>query len=567
MVDLAEKHSSSARFFAKVGAVVLVLGVLGAGARLGYVRFLPRILLKKARSAMAAGDLRNAALIAERAYQIRRSDVAAMRLLADIADRAGEYVALEWRKKVIESEPNSLPDILACANSAMAFGQPQVARDILATARDASGNAPYWNLRAYADASLGDFSDAQSEAAEATTLDPGNQDYQLTLAAAQLKTRRREVRDAARSTLEALTKSPRLAMAAERFLIDDSLANGDFTAARSLGESIVAGKECQFTDKLTYLTALNRSGDPRFPAYLESVEADAGRSPSNTGSLIAWMRGAGLKTEAFQWVKSLPPAVAHNSDSGPSVALCYVDTAHWRELHDLIKDASWDKVEYLRQAFLAHAAEMLGNRVEFQLTSNAAMGDTTGDVHAQRVLGQIELEWGWTGEAQRTLSDIVRTSDNREYLDWALRNLYTIYKSQGNVGQLAVVTQKMAELAPADDVIQNNFVMFSLLTRSNLLTVLPLAEALYKRHPGDPVYVSTYAYALLVHGDNNQAMSVIMTLSEEDRRSSSVAPYCGIILAANKDKQTAKGYLDLVDESKLLPQEAALVDAARVQVR
>jgi hypothetical protein len=58
-----------------------------------------------------------------------------------------------------------------------------------------------------------------------------------------------------------------------------------------------------------------------------------------------------------------------------------------------------------------------------------------------------------------------------------------------------------------------------------------------------------------------------MTLPDGDKRSSSIAPYCGIILAANKEKATAKTYLDLVDDSKLLPPEVILVNAARTEIR
>ena len=179
----------------------------------------------------------------------------------------------------------------------------------------------------------------------------------------------------------------------------------------------------------------------------------------------------------------------------------------------------------------------------------------------------MELEWGWQGEAQRTLADIVKTSENREYVEWALSRLYSIYVARKDAGQLAAVTRKMMELKPDDDAVRNNFAMFSLLTKNNLVDVLPLAEALYKRHPDDPVYVSTYAYSLLIHGENERAMKAIMALSDEERHSPLVAPYCGIILAANKEKEAAKTYLDLVDETKLFPQEANLVDAARNQIR
>jgi Flp pilus assembly protein TadD len=275
----------------------------------------------------------------------------------------------------------------------------------------------------------------------------------------------------------------------------------------------------------------------------------------------------GLNAQAYDWVETLPVAMRRTGEASPFVALCYTDTGHWRELHDLIKDANWGGSEYLRNAFLARAAEKLGNGTEFDSASNTAMAEATGNAQAQRLLAQTELDWGWQGEAQLTLSDIVRTSDNGASLDWALKNLYGMYQKKGDVVQLAAVTQKMAELKPDDDIIKNNFVMFSLLTRSNLLSVLPLAEALYKRHSADPVFVSTYAYSLLVRGDKDKAMAVIMTLPDEDKRSSPVSAYCGIILAANKEKETAKTYLDLVDESKLLPQEVILVNAARTQIR
>ena len=567
MVDLAQKHSQWTRFFAKAGAVVLVAGVLGAGARFAYVKFFPNILVKEARAAIAKGEYRNAALEAQRAYQIRHSDVDAMRLMADIAEQDGQYVALEWRKKILEFVPDSVPDILACASAALRFGQPQVAKETLAHDGIPTSNARYWALEASADNSLGNMSDAEREAEEAVRLEPSNEDYQLTLASVELKTRRAEVRDAARATLEGLTKSPRLKMAAERLLIEDSVANGELSAARKLSEAVVSGKDSQFYDQLMYLNILKRSGDAGFQEYLGKIEAGAGLSPSDTGTLIGWMRSVGLNEQAYEWVRTLPVAVTRTAEAGPFVAWCYADTGHWQELHDLIKDANWGKSEYQRNAFLARTAEKLGNRIEYDLASNAAMGGTTGNSQAQCALAEMELEWGWSGESQRTLSDIVKSADNREYLEWALKNLYRIYQKKGDVVQLAIVTQKMAELKPDDDIIQNNFVMFSLLTRSNLLTVLPLAEALYKRHSADPVFVSTYAYSLLVHGDKDQAMKVIMTLPEEDKRSQSVAAYCGIILAANKEKETAKTYLDLVNDSKLLPQEAILVNAARTEIR
>lgn len=568
MVNLVRrKRSRSARFIAKTCAWLLILALLAVGARFAYLAWFPDIFVNNARTDLANGDLRNAALAAERAFQIRNSDVDAVRIVADIADQSGQPVALGWREKLVELLPGSLPDILACADTELRFGLPQPAKETLGKAANAQGDPRYWYLEASADARLGHIGEAEREAAAAARLDPADKDYQLLHASLQLKTQHIEVRDEARSALEALTHDPRLRLAAERLLIDDSLANSELHAAIKLGEIVVSESDSQFYDKLTYLAMLKRSRDPKFAAYLQALQTSAAAGSSDTGTLVAWMRTAGLNMQAFDWVKSLPRPIASSAEAGPFVALAYTDAASWQPLHDLIADASWGKLDWLRSAFLARAAEMLGNGVELQLASDKALADASTDPRAERALAEIQLDWGSRGDAERTLWDIAGKHGADPSRAWALDSLYTIYAQQRNLEQLAAVTGKLAELRPDNDAVQNNFVMFSLLTHSNLLTVFPLAEAIYKRHPSTREYVSTYAYSLLVRGKNSEAMNVIMALSEADRKSPSVAPYCGIILAANNQKELAKTYLDIVDESKLFPEEAILVDAARNQTR
>ena len=265
MVDLQKKHSPLLLLFAKVAAVLLGLALLGIGARLAYARFFPDILVARARGALAKGDLRGAALAAQRAFQIRRTDIDAMRLIADVADQSGQYVALEWRKTIVETLPDSLPDNLACAATALRCGQAEVAKETLAKAKGASGNARYWALRASTDSYLGDLDDAEHEADEATRLDPKNEDYQITRAAVELKTQRIELRAEARATLEALMKEPRRRLAAERLLIEDSVANSELSSALKFGEVIAGEKESQFFDKLTYLSVPRAVRRPKVP--------------------------------------------------------------------------------------------------------------------------------------------------------------------------------------------------------------------------------------------------------------------------------------------------------------
>ena len=110
---------------------------------------------------------------------------------------------------------------------------------------------------------------------------------------------------------------------------------------------------------------------------------------------------------------------------------------------------------------------------------------------------------------------------------------------------------------------QNNIAQLSLLLNLNADRGHRLARDLHEREPKNPVYASTYAFALHAKGDTKKALAVMNTLTAEQLRQPEIAAYYGIILAAAGEHAKAAEYLDLGEKAGLLPEEKALVEKAR----
>src|SRR4029078_4101935 len=73
----------------------------------------------RAAAFLSGGDSVKAALSARRAYQINPSNADAVRMLAKIAHRDGDPIAIEWWRKLITRNPNDPRDVLAYARSSL----------------------------------------------------------------------------------------------------------------------------------------------------------------------------------------------------------------------------------------------------------------------------------------------------------------------------------------------------------------------------------------------------------------------------------------------------------------
>src|SRR5437588_1247886 len=115
-------HRRTERFYLKlllwgVIAIVLLIAVAWGGHDV-YARWQERRLTRRAWVALQHGDDATASLAARAVLQIKPTSVPAARIVAQLQEKAGDRAALDWRRKVVEAEPQSVADRLALARSA-----------------------------------------------------------------------------------------------------------------------------------------------------------------------------------------------------------------------------------------------------------------------------------------------------------------------------------------------------------------------------------------------------------------------------------------------------------------
>src|SRR5437588_1123907 len=124
------------------GLILLIAAVWG-GHDL-YVRWQEKRLVRRAIFDIEHGNERDASLAARTILQMKPSSASAARIMAELAERAGERAALDWRRKVVEAAPHSVDDALALARTAVQFNDLATAeRALSAVAGNGRNIAPY----------------------------------------------------------------------------------------------------------------------------------------------------------------------------------------------------------------------------------------------------------------------------------------------------------------------------------------------------------------------------------------------------------------------------------------
>src|SRR6185312_7083262 len=110
---------------------------------------------------LGGGELRQAALAGRRALQLDPSNVAAVRVVAEVAERAGDRSALGWRRKAIELQPDSIEDALAFVNCNLQFKDGATAEKALGQLKEKARDTAEFH------AAAGRLAEAKKEMAEA----------------------------------------------------------------------------------------------------------------------------------------------------------------------------------------------------------------------------------------------------------------------------------------------------------------------------------------------------------------------------------------------------------------
>lgn len=544
---------------------LLVFGGICFGVLRAWVHWDSQRWLKRAHGFVAAGDVKSAGLMARRAFQMNPDDVEACRLLAELGERDGQSSAIGWREQAVALRPDSKEDQVALAKTALQFDKVPVAEKALEKIRGKADQfAPYHEALAALALTKRDWAMAQKHFAEAIRLAPNNKAYQLKLALLQMRSGNPEERDGARKRLEQFLEDPESRGAATRALRDDAAGRRDPAAALDYSARLAGYPESAFRDRLSHVQVLRTLKNDQFAGKLEELQNEAGKDPGKLTVLLAWMSANQLALLALDWTKRLPPEMLKQKPVFVSVADCYVATNDWAGVTEWCKKANWLDLEFLRHAYLARAARARDDDLAQRSEWNLALRDAGADGDRVLSLEQIAARWGWKSEAEELLWTLGRNPEKQQA---ALLSLNQYYTEKGQTNDLFRVVARLYEINPNDEQVQNNLAQLSLLLNVNAARAYGLAEQLYKKHPDNAAYASTYAFSLYHRGQFKHATEIMNALPAQDLAEPNIAVYYGILLAGAGDKERASGYLELAPQATLLPEEKALVEKAELTTK
>jgi hypothetical protein len=547
-------------FLAVLGLVIFLVTAIWGGRDL-YVRWQEKRLVRRATVDLEQGNDRDANLAARTILEMKPSSASAARIMAQLAERRGERSALDWRRKVAQEEPDSVPDALALARCALHFKDLATAKRTLdAVDQNGRNTAEFHAACALLTQAMHEDEKAEQEWSEAIRLAPQDSSYRLQLATLRLRAKEPERRKSGEEMLNALRADPTQRVPATRALIMNGAAQRTSNdALLTMAQELQAYPEATFNDRLLYLDILRQLRAPEFTKYLTSFEQDADSDPVKLTALISWMATSGLSLVAIDFVHNLPSEILTKWPLPIAVAEAYAKFRDWAALEASVTNKDWGQSDFMRQAYLALALRGQNKTDAADKEWASAEKQAAAQPMFLSMLTRATSEWRWKKEWLELLWSLTKYPETQFE---ALQSLYQNYSDDGDTTGLYRVLVRLAELMPEDEAIQNNLAQICLLLNADTERARKLAAEVYSKQGSNPAYAATYAFALYTNGDTTGALKIMSALTPTQLCEPAVAAYYGILLAAAGNSQTAREYLKLAATAKLLPEEKALIKKA-----
>jgi tetratricopeptide (TPR) repeat protein len=545
---------------------LIIGGILGlflfiALAILG-VRFFhqwqERHLVRLSAAHLSGGDLKAAMLPARRALQMNPDNIEAARLIAQIADRAGDKAALDWWRKTVALPQHTTEDVLGLVRSAFRVNDLVTAEKALSSlddaARQTAGYHAAWGRLAEIKKNV---TEAESHWAQASAIVPDDLGYQFQLALIRLGSNDPTKRQAALEVLERLRADPKQRAGATRALIIDGVSHhADVKRMQSLAGELQNYPEAPLGDRLLYLEILRQLHDPAFGEYLGKLEHETVSNPVDLASLLSWMSGNETASAGIEFTRTLPADSREKWPVPPAIAALYSSAKDWTGLETMTRNTKWESHDFLRRAFLARALRGQDKQLPSEQEWIAAQKEASTQPQSLLMLARTVALWGWENETAELLWILAKNDDTKME---ALQTLYQHYAQKGDTSGLYRTLTRLVEAVPNDLVLQNNLAQVSLLLGADVERARKIAADLATKDPSNPSFLSTYAFSLYTKGDIKGALQAMDKLTPDQLRDASLSAYYGVVLAAAGQKEKAREYLRRASEAKLLPEEKALI--------
>ncbi len=542
----------------------LVLASGGAAWMFYYKPWRLELLTQEARVALDKGDFAAASLNVRRAMQTAPDNVSICALMAEICDKNQNPDAVSWYGKIADLSGGSADSLIHWGASALKYRKYAIAEKALAGVpkRDRM-RVDYLSAAGAVAFEAGDYAEAGRCYAGALRLEPDKAAHRMALGSVKVRSGDFFERAEGRRVLEEMAAEAEFAVPARRALISSYEATGEPSAALRQSERLVATPGHTFLDKLTRVRLLHDSKDERFSEALLALQSTAAPDAREAGAIIVWMASVGLAAEAVDWATKHAPKVGKMPDVRQALAGCYISLKDWEAVQRITQDGPWKRGDYIRHAYRSRALRELGNARLARTEWSMAMTTAAGHPEALAWLAKIAADADWTEEIEEALWTAI---DNVPDPMWAIGKLGRQFHGRKDTEALRRLAVRFLANDPANENAQNDFAFLSLLLGRDISRATVMAHGLFKKHPKNAAYVSTYAFALYRSKKHGEALEVLNALPRADLEKPEIAAYYGILLAATGTPEKARKYLDLGNQASLLPEEVALMATAAKEV-
>lgn len=557
MHSLAKK----ALLFVLVMAAVAVAGGFG---RKAYKKHGEHRLVAQAAQYLEKKDLRNAGLCLQRALQINPMSLKASEMMADMLDSVGIPVALGWRIRTAQLEPDNMQHRFAWAAAALKVQDPKSAADALAGVDAKSTNTAVFHKLCGALAwSLRNGPEAERHYNEALRLEPTNDIIRLNLGTIHLASTNDAVAQAARVLLQAMTTNGPLRSIALRHLAEDAEAHKQWSNAVAYSSEIRQTPAASFRDKIGHLKLLRLANHPDFGPYSVTLRDEASKSAAEAYLFGQWLLASEGPTNAFRWLQGLPANVRTNQPVPLVVADCQVALKDWKGILDTASKQDWGDRQYYRLALESLAQRSLGQDAAAAAAWQKALKLAARRLDRLSSLAQVATAWHWEPEQTAVLVELATQFPKEK---GAVDALLATYYRKGDTRAMSELLARCCAADPTDNRAKNNLASICLLRKSELDKAHRLAKEAYHSSTNNPFFASTYAYSLLLQGKKDEAARVMDGVNPQFLQIPTVAAYYGVVQAQSGHKDIAKGPLLRAEAGSLLPEEKEIVRLAKAKL-
>ena len=550
-------------------AVIFLLG--GLVYFIGYPafqNFRNGRIIRVANAFLATEDYRSAYLLLDQYLKNHPDKLEARRLLAKVLEEYGAGQGLAEWETLVKVEPRNPANYVGYISSALRVRQIQKLPEALATLRKLQPNGiDYHRLSAGLALVTGDAAALRQSVEALAQAEPDNATTQFNLAALRLNSPLVAEVDSAREVLEKFSHGDALRIRATLALIDDAPRRWpkEKNPAKLyvlLVRQLELGKSSLDSPSGFMRTGAIRLRDPGLETLIEYLENQPASTPEDVAMLAQWLLKIGRTRDALVWLETLPPKTRESPAALASMAACAVGLEAWDRLQQLLQQGAWGPVpaEAVKYAFQARLLREQKNDSRAESIWNGAVKASEQSLPGMRMLHRLVQIWHWPGKEAQVLWALVRRFPN-DSLAW--QKLAEQVLSTRETPQVWRVYNAWIQATPANLQAQLERVVIGLLARPQEPGLANQAAELFRLHPNNPGCRLAQALALWRGGLTGEALIVLDAVQLNPASEPRVALTRGLVLAALGRHMESERMFALLKIEALLPEETALIAAAR----